>query len=268
MAIDPTATSMSVPERESLEPVEAVPRPWPAGAALRRRGFQVVVDRSALDEIHAHGHSAEGVEICGVVAGLLCRDEQGEFLHIQAAVRGTAAESKRAQVTFTADTWTMVHERLQVAHPDLRILGWYHTHPDFGVFLSSMDLFIQQHFFNLPWQVAMVYDPVREEDGIFVWRGEKVAPDAFILHTDTGGEGDQEMAPPLPPAAEIDGATAWATEVKRLEQQLRWMRAMLALLAVVAVLWPLWLINNAAPRATLVTIPSHAPVPAASPSGH
>jgi hypothetical protein len=49
------------------------------------------------------------------------------------------------------------------------MVGWYHTHPDWGVFLSSMDLFICEHFFNKPLDVAIVLDPIREERGIFHW---------------------------------------------------------------------------------------------------
>ena len=50
---------------------------------------------------------------------------------------------------------------MDAEHSEERIVGWYHTHPGFGIFLSGMDLFIQDHFFNLPWQVAFVYDPLR-----------------------------------------------------------------------------------------------------------
>ena len=51
-------------------------------------------------------------------------------------------------------------------------MGWYHTHPDFGVFLSSHDLFIHRHFFGQPLQVAYVVDPIRQTRGFFQWRGD------------------------------------------------------------------------------------------------
>ena len=70
-------------------------------------------------------------------------------------------------------------------HPDARIVGWYHTHPGFGIFLSGMDLFIQDNFFNLPWQVAFVYDPTSEEEGLFVWHAGKSEPEPFLLQEDT-----------------------------------------------------------------------------------
>ena len=48
-----------------------------------------------------------------------------------------------------------------------RIVGWYHTHPDFGIFLSDYDVFIHQHFFSGPGQIALVIDPVRKLEGVF-----------------------------------------------------------------------------------------------------
>jgi hypothetical protein len=54
-------------------------------------------------------------------------------------------------------------------YPDDRIVGWYHTHPGFGIFLSEMDLFIQNNFFNEPWQIAYVDDPKGGDRGAFVW---------------------------------------------------------------------------------------------------
>jgi hypothetical protein len=39
-------------------------------------------------------------------------------------------------------------------------VGWYHTHPGFGVEFSEMDLFIQRNFFSGPTQIALVTDPL------------------------------------------------------------------------------------------------------------
>jgi hypothetical protein len=49
------------------------------------------------------------------------------------------------------------------------MVGWYHTHPGWGVFLSGMDTFICEHFFNKPLDVALVIDPRQQERGFFQW---------------------------------------------------------------------------------------------------
>ena len=46
---------------------------------------------------------------------------------------------------------------------DLRIVGWWHSHPDFGCFLSTTDIHTQEFFFPDSYQVALVVDPIRGE---------------------------------------------------------------------------------------------------------
>lgn len=46
---------------------------------------------------------------------------------------------------------------------NLRIIGWWHSHPNFGCFLSSTDVETQQYFFPESYQVALVVDPIRDE---------------------------------------------------------------------------------------------------------
>ena len=45
-------------------------------------------------------------------------------------------------------------------HQGKRVVGWYHTHPGFGVEFSEMDLFIQRNFFPDSAQIALVTDPL------------------------------------------------------------------------------------------------------------
>jgi hypothetical protein len=63
-------------------------------------------------------------------------------------------------VTFTQETWNKIHADLEKHYSKLRIVGWYHTHPGFGVEFSDMDLFIQKNFFGAPTQIALVTDPI------------------------------------------------------------------------------------------------------------
>ncbi|MCX7013720.1 MAG: Mov34/MPN/PAD-1 family protein [Candidatus Sumerlaeota bacterium] len=129
-------------------------------------------------EVHAailkHAVEDEEVELCGVLVGEVCKDEKGPFLTICGAIRGEHASHQAAQVTFTQETWAHIHRELDLLYPDKRIVGWYHTHPGFGAFLSRMDLFIHENFFNLPWQVAFVIDPRSGEEGAFCWKKGKV----------------------------------------------------------------------------------------------
>lgn len=175
------------PDAAAVE-VDALPRRrLRAINGQRRHGFQVVLRRKAYEQMLEHAHSTTDVEVCGVLAGNLFRDQFGPYLLISAALPGHAASQRGASVTFTADTWMSITERMEREHADRRVAGWYHTHPDFGVFLSEADIFIQRNFFDLPWQVAIVVDPVREETGNFVWRGGIPTAEPMVVEDDGSG---------------------------------------------------------------------------------
>ncbi|MDP9172860.1 MAG: Mov34/MPN/PAD-1 family protein [Planctomycetota bacterium] len=135
----------------------------------RSNNFQIVIRQSALNKVHAHGDLTPGVEICGVLIGDVFHDEVGPFVLIEDIVEGTPATGSAGQVTFTAETWQYIQSEMDEKHPSQKMVGWYHTHPGHGIFLSEMDMFLHKNFFGLPWQTALVYDPQRAEEGIFGW---------------------------------------------------------------------------------------------------
>lgn len=160
----------------------------PSVKGRRNAGFQAIFKQSVLDEVHSHGRDHNDVEICGVLVGNVYTDALGPYLYITHAIRGDAASSHAAQVTFTAETWQHIQDVMDREHTGAKIVGWYHTHPGFDIFLSGMDLFIQDNFFNLPWQVAFVYDPIGEKEGLFVWRNGKSEKEAFLVEEDAAVE--------------------------------------------------------------------------------
>jgi proteasome lid subunit RPN8/RPN11 len=131
------------------------PGPRSADVALR-----VAVERRANAELVAHAKESLEVEVCGVLIGQTCEDAEGIFVHIAAIIRGDAASETSTHVTFTQNTWNTIHKTLERDYPQLKIVGWYHTHPGFGVEFSEMDLFIQKNFFPGPAQIALVTDPL------------------------------------------------------------------------------------------------------------
>jgi len=131
--------------------------PGPRGASALMR---VAMERGAFAELIAHAKESLEKEICGVLAGKICEDSAGLFVHVGAVIRGAAAAQGSTHVTFTQETWQHVHKTLERDFSDLQIVGWYHSHPGFGVQFSEMDLFIQKNFFSGPAQIALVIDPL------------------------------------------------------------------------------------------------------------
>jgi proteasome lid subunit RPN8/RPN11 len=121
-------------------------------------------------QIRQHARSSNQAEICGVLLG----KDRDSLVEVEACVAGAKAEEAGAHVTFTQDTWEHIYKIKDQQYPNLRIVGWYHSHPGFGVFLSEHDTFIHKNFFSSPGQVAWVFDPHSDEEGCFGWANGRI----------------------------------------------------------------------------------------------
>lgn len=132
----------------------------------------IELDEVARDTIDEHVSSDIHVEKGGVLVGDV--DEMTGRVRIVAAVPATRALSAPASLTFTHEAWDEVNENLARDYPEHRMVGWYHSHPRFGIFLSEYDTFIQSNFFSTPWQLAYVVDPVLGKAGFFGWEKDQL----------------------------------------------------------------------------------------------
>ncbi len=208
--------------------------PKAAFPAQRGSEFRVHFDPAVHKAVHAHASEDVSVEICGVLVGKLQQDDDGPFALITASIRGESAANKFAEVTFTHDTWTKINQEMDAKYADLSIVGWYHTHPDFGIFLSDRDRFIHEHFFNGPGQTALVVDPVRKIEGVFRWKqGKPVICERFWVGNEL------RFAPPDPAEEPKHGehgkhSPAQASESSRQPpSRTDWMSTLLMLLMAV-----------------------------------
>jgi proteasome lid subunit RPN8/RPN11 len=138
--------------------------------AESRSDFRLHFAPEVHEAILKHAAEDTEVEICGIVVGNWGTDPDGPFASVKQYIRCDSAAKKFAEVTFTHESWDHINREMDTKYSDLKIIGWYHSHPDFGIFLSDRDQFIQQHFFSGPGQIAFVVDPVRQLEGVFVWK--------------------------------------------------------------------------------------------------
>jgi proteasome lid subunit RPN8/RPN11 len=168
-----------------------------------RSDFRLYMAPEVRRGIEEHAHGDVTVEICGVLVGHWLTDENGPYALVTDYIRCENAASKLAEVTFTHDSWAQINKEMDSKFSDARIVGWYHSHPDFGIFLSDRDCFIHEHFFSSPGQVAYVVDPVRELEGMFAWRNGKPMP---LPHFWVGNRIRTVEASERNPAAEMTAA--------------------------------------------------------------
>jgi proteasome lid subunit RPN8/RPN11 len=146
-----------------------------------RNAVTVEIPAHALRSVRQHARSSMDAEICGVFIGELKPDRTV----VENVIVGERARQAGTHVTFTQETWAHVYELKDAKYPDKRIVGWYHSHPSFGIFLSEHDLFIHKNFFSDPQQIAWVFDPHSDEEGCFVWQGEEITRLKRLLITDS-----------------------------------------------------------------------------------
>jgi proteasome lid subunit RPN8/RPN11 len=94
---------------------------------------------------------------------------------VEACIAGEEATECGTHVTFTQETWQHIHEVKAAKFAESSIVGWYHSHPGFGIFLSEYDLFIHKNFFPASHEVAWVFDPHSDEEGCFGWTSGEIA---------------------------------------------------------------------------------------------
>jgi proteasome lid subunit RPN8/RPN11 len=155
----------------------------------------VAIGSNVIRQIRQHARSSIKTEVCGVLVG---RENSGG-MEVEACISGLNAEQAGAHVTFTQDTWAHIYKIKDQQYPDQRIVGWYHSHPGFGIFLSDHDTFIHRNFFSSPKQVAWVCDPHSEEEGCFGWVSGRIERLTQIRIIDRqGGEAAEVGGRPEP----------------------------------------------------------------------
>ncbi len=148
----------------------------------------IFVDLDVMRDMEAHARTNTHVELGGVLLGGQYLDSDGEpFVVVREALRAEHYEATRGSFKFTHETWAQITRDREQFPKDLQLVGWYHTHPDWGVFLSGMDMFICENFFNRPLDIALVIDPCRGDRGWFYWTGDapgqKKRPTGYYLMT-------------------------------------------------------------------------------------
>lgn len=193
---------------------------------------QVQIAAGVARSIRQHARSSMKTEVCGVLIG---NDDAGKVV-ATACIQGVNAAQGGAHVTFTQETWEHIYQIKDQEYPNERIVGWYHSHPSFGIFLSEHDLFIHQNFFSSPMQIAWVYDPASDEEGCFGWVGGKIERITRITVRD--GEEDrgvmESRGEPQDEGEEDWGVTVKRTEAKEVSSWIHWTGYVLThLLAIV-----------------------------------
>jgi proteasome lid subunit RPN8/RPN11 len=180
------------------------------GDEKERIGFKLYIKRIILDEIETYLESDIRTELGGVLIGE-CGTVSGEnTIIIEDIIIARYTESSLSRLTFTHETWEDINNRLEKNFSGKKIIGWFHSHPGHGVFMSGYDKFIQENFFNSGCMAAFVYDPIRKERGFFR------SDEGYIIELKSYGIYDKSGSE-LPQPIKLQGHTEKKTKQKKIK---------------------------------------------------
>jgi len=132
----------------------------------------VYISSLALLKMLKHGRAGVPMEVMGLMLGEFVDDYTVRVVDVFAMPQsGTGVSVEAVDPVFQTKMLDMLK---QTGRPEI-VVGWYHSHPGFGCWLSGVDINTQQSFEALNQRaVAVVVDPIQRVKG-------KVVIDAFRL---------------------------------------------------------------------------------------
>jgi proteasome lid subunit RPN8/RPN11 len=133
-------------------------------------GVTVFMTQKAYIRANVHANSDLDNEVGGWLIGSWKEDQitGEEYIVIERCLPALYTLQGSAYLTFTQDSQVAMFQVMDEKFPDKELVGWYHSHPKMSLFLSNYDLFIHNHFFPHPWQVALVIEPHTNVGGFFI----------------------------------------------------------------------------------------------------
>lgn len=178
------------PEKSVAESsVIALPTNFVTVGTVERDSVKVYIKQDVYKKIEKFAKEQISKEVGSILIGDYVDEKDRKTVIISNCIEAKYTDASASTLTFTHETWDYVYKEKDRKYSDKKIIGWQHTHPGYGIFLSNYDIFIQENFFNLPWQVAYVVDPIADTRGFFEWKNDKVAKmTGFYVYDEVGRE--------------------------------------------------------------------------------
>lgn len=133
--------------------------------------FSLYIFRPGLEKVEDHLKENPKVESGGLLLGHAFIDKESPNKKFTVIVGSVPVLSTNSSVGhYTVSPEELIKSRLKIPE-GLMPVGWYHSHPGHGIFLSGADMLIMKTVYNLDWHVAFVLDTLSGDKGFF--HGEK-----------------------------------------------------------------------------------------------
>ncbi len=150
------------------------------------RVFAMYLNKKSMDKIisHCKAYAERMLEVMGFLVGDVYKWNDLEFTLVKDVVT-TDLDATNISVKFDRDGFEGLFGKLDDLRYDYVIVGWYHSHPGLGCFLSSKDIETQKRMFNRPFHTALVVDPIKNEVKAYKLKDEGYAEVGFAVYRET-----------------------------------------------------------------------------------
>jgi proteasome lid subunit RPN8/RPN11 len=151
--------------------------------ARKGNTFDLYVSRNAEEKMRNHALSRvkERLEVMGLMLGSVHRHDGTEYAMIRDVVT-TDLEASSVYVRFSRGGWERLFSSLDDCGFDYVVVGWYHSHPGHGCFMSPTDVDTQRAIFNRPFHSAIVIDPIAKDIEAFGLRDSLPVSRPFAVY--------------------------------------------------------------------------------------
>lgn len=138
--------------------------------------FEAYIPLEVVKEIETHfaKQAEKNLEAMGLLAGMVYNYDEKDYVVVEEYLTG-ALKASSVNVKFNEGTLGSISERVG----SRIIVGWVHSHPGYGCFMSSTDLKTQKSYFSKPFNIAGVFDPTKKEKGEMLKRFYKLEGDNY-----------------------------------------------------------------------------------------
>ena len=147
--------------------------------------FEIYISKVSMDRIieHCKAYSQKRLEVMGLLIGDIFKWDEHVFSLVKNTVT-TELKATNISVKFDRDGFEGLFTKLDYLDYDYVIVGWYHSHPGLGCFLSQKDIETQKRMFNKPFHTALVVDPIKRETKAYKLTEKGYEEQRFAVYLD------------------------------------------------------------------------------------
>lgn len=131
-------------------------------------GLRIYMEDYVHTYLYQYARSSATGEKLAVLMGKHLMIDGKNTIFISGVIQARFTEKLKGMETITGQSWKYISEEIEKYFPDLEIVGWMHSRPSFGAFVTSRDEAYHKKVFGGKDQVFFVVDPVDRQDRFYV----------------------------------------------------------------------------------------------------